>query len=166
MIPSARQTTVSRRALFRAAAATAVAAPVLSACTAEPDKPRPPDPLVELAAQARADSEAAAAIAAAIAPLADPAGQIASIRADHATVLRAEADRERPPVSSSGAPAPTSTAPQAPPADAATARTLLVEALTAAEMKAAALVETVPRYRAGMVGSVAAACASLREVLA
>lgn len=152
---------MSRRALFRAAGAISATAAV-GACTAEPDKPRPPDPLVELAAQARADAEAATAMAALVAP----AAEIAAIRGEHAKVLQAEVDRERPPVSNSGAPAPTSASPQAPPSDAATARKQLLDALLAAEEKASAVVPTVPRYRAGMVGSVAAACASLREVLA
>ncbi|WP_091371054.1 hypothetical protein [Actinokineospora alba] len=152
---------MSRRALFRAAGATAATVAV-GACTGEPDKPRPPDPLVELAAQARADAEAATAMAA----LVPPAAEIASIRGEHAKVLQAEVDRERPPVSSSGAPAPTSASPQATPSDAATARQQLLDALIAAEEKASAVVPAVPRYRAGMVGSVAAACASLREVLA
>jgi hypothetical protein len=47
------------------------------------------------------------------------------------------------------------------PADGAAA---LVKALTDAEKQAADLVPSVPRYRAGMLGSVAAGCASLLVV--
>ncbi|HYQ62383.1 MAG TPA: hypothetical protein VET29_03895, partial [Actinophytocola sp.] len=65
-----------------------------------------------------------------------------------------------PPVSSSSS-VPPSTKPEVP-ADGARA---LIDALTAAEQAAADLVPSVPRYRAGMLGSVAAGCASLRVVL-
>ncbi|HVK22844.1 MAG TPA: hypothetical protein VM677_15920 [Actinokineospora sp.] len=157
-----RETRVTRRALFQAAAALAA----LTACTPEPEKPLPPDPLVELAAQARADTATAQAIATAVTALANPAGEIAKIRAEHATVLQAEADRERPPKSGAPTSAPPTTTVPPTPTDAAGAKAFLVEALTAAEQKAAAVVAGVPRHRAGMVGSVAAACASLREVLA
>ncbi|WP_231949616.1 hypothetical protein [Alloactinosynnema sp. L-07] len=157
-----RETRVTRRALFQAAAALAA----LTACTPDPGPPPPPDPLVELAAQARADAASAQAIATAVAALAAPAGEVAKIRAEHATVLQAEADRERPPKSGAPTTAPPSTSPAPTPAEPAAAKTFLIEALTAAEQKAAAVIATVPRYRAGMVGSVVAACASLREVLA
>jgi hypothetical protein len=68
-------------------------------------------------------------------------------------------DRARPPASSTR-PKPPAT-PSAP-VDPAAA---LVDALTAAEQKAAELVPSVPRYRAGLLGSVAAGCASARVVL-
>jgi hypothetical protein len=41
----------------------------------------------------------------------------------------------------------------------------MVDALAAAEKRAGELVASVPRYRAGLLGSVAAGCASLRVVL-
>ncbi|MDQ3577275.1 MAG: hypothetical protein M3443_06670, partial [Actinomycetota bacterium] len=87
------------------------------------------------------------------------------IRAEHATVLQAEVDRERPPPSSAPAAPPPSALPEVP-AEAGAARKKLLDALSSAEKQAADLVPTIPRYRAGMVGSVAAACASLREVTA
>jgi hypothetical protein len=139
--------------------AAALAIP-LAACTAEPAPPPPPDPLAALAAQARTDAAAATAIAQSAPELATFAGEVAKARTAHATVLQAEVDRERPPRGSSTAP-PAPTPPAAP-----GTKATLVEALKAAEKKAAELVPAVSRYRAGLLGSVAAGCASLREVLA
>jgi len=149
---------VSRREVLRLGAVTALSLPVLAACTT-PEPPPPPDPLAALAKTARADAAAAAAIAASDPSLAPRASEIAAARTEHAEALQAEVDRERPPASSS-APAPPDPAPPADPVNA------LSTALSAAEQEAAALVETLPRYRAGLVGSVAAGCAALREVLA
>ena len=153
---------VSRRAALRLGAfATLVS---VAACTSEPETPPPPDPLAKLAAQARTDAALATAIAAAQPALAAAATEIAQARTEHATVLQAEVDRATPPVSSSAASssaAPKTTTPEVP-ADGAAA---LVSALTDAEKQAADLVPSVPRYRAGMLGSVAAGCACLRVVL-
>src|SRR5882757_2936409 len=142
---------VSRREVLRLGAVTALSLPVLAACTT-PEPPPPPDPLAALAATARADAAAATAIASSDPSLASQASEIATARTEHAEALQAEVDRERPPTSSSATAPPDS----APPADPANA---LSTALTAAEQQAAALVETLPRYRAGLVGSVAAGCA-------
>jgi hypothetical protein len=149
---------VSRRTVLRLGAAAALVPMV--ACTPEPEPPPPPDPLADLAAQARADAALATAIASAQPAVAAAATEIAQARTEHATVLQDEVNRARPPVSSSSS----SKAPAAPqvPADGVAA---LLGALTTAEKQAADLVPTVPRYRAGMLGSVAAGCASLREVL-
>lgn len=138
-----------RRVLFAVAAA-----PLAVACTTEPAPPPPPDPLSALAAQARADAKLAQAVAT------PAAAEVAKARETHATLLQAEVDRERPPLSST-APPPVSTAPEAPDPLAA-----LRTALDAAVRDASALVPSLPSYRAGLVGSVAAGCASLREVLA
>jgi hypothetical protein len=131
----------------------------LAACTPAPEQPPPPDPLVPLAESAQADATAAQALAAGL--TGDPAAKaklIANNRAAHAKALRAEIDRERPPSSSSVPPSTTAAAPQATLAN-------LIVAITAAERKAAELVPGLPRYRAGLVGSVAAGCAALREAL-
>lgn len=149
---------VSRRAALRLGALAALV-PV-AACTPEPSKPPPPDPLADLAAQARTDAALASSVAGAQPDLAAAATEVAKARTEHARVLQAEVDRARPPVSSSSS-APSSTKPEVP-ADGARA---LIDALTAAEQAAADLVPSVPRYRAGMLGSVAAGCASLRVVL-
>jgi hypothetical protein len=153
---------VTRRAALRLGALAALV-PVVAACTEEPSAPPPPDPLAELAAKARADAALATAIATAIATaqpaLATAATEIAQARTEHATALQTEVDRERPPVSSS------STRPPAEPQIPADGVAALVDALTTAEKQAADLVPSVPRYRAGLLGSVAAGCASLRVVL-
>jgi hypothetical protein len=149
---------VSRRTALRLGALAALL-PV-AACTSEPDEPPPPDPLAELAAQARTDAATATAIAEAQPELAPAATAIADARTEHARVLQKEVDRARPPAPSSSSSAKPP-APEVPP----DGRTALLDALTAAEKSAADLVPTVERYRAGMLGSVAAACASLRVVL-
>jgi hypothetical protein len=87
------------------------------------------------------------------------AAEVAKNRGEHATRLQAEVDRERPPVSSSPAPAPST--PPTPPDPVAALRS----ALDTSAKQAAELVPTLPAYRAGLVGSVAAGCASLLEVL-
>lgn len=141
---------VSRRRVLLAVAA----APLAVACTTEPPPPPPPDPLSALAAQARADARLAEGLTAVPA-----AAEIAKARGTHASLLQAEVDRERPPLSSTAPPAPT--APPTPPDPLAALRTSLDEAVR----EASALVASLPSYRAGLVGSVAAGCASLREVL-
>src|SRR5262245_25133758 len=143
---------VSRRAALRFGALAALV-PV-AACTSEPEKPPPPDPLAELAAQARSDATLAKAIAEAQPAVAEAATAVADARTEHAKVLQAEVDRARPPAPSSSS---SSKAPPAPdvPADGTAA---LADALTAAEKSAGDLVPSVERYRAGMLGSVAAAC--------
>jgi hypothetical protein len=148
---------VTRRAALRLGALAALV-PVV-ACTPEPSAPPPPDPLAELAARARADAALASAVATAQPAVAAAATEIAEARTEHATALQTEVDRERPPVSSSSARPPA--APEVP-ADGVAA---LLDALETAEKQAADLVPSVPRYRAGLLGSVAAGCASLRVVL-
>jgi hypothetical protein len=150
---------LSRRRVL-AALPLAMAAPLVPACTAEPKPPPPPDPLAALAEQARADAAAANSVAQSDPQLAPLAGEVAKARTAHAVALQAEVDRERPPSSSTTPPA-SSTAPPAP-----GTKATLVEALKAAEQKAGDLVPTVSRYRAGLLGSIAAGCAGLREVLA
>jgi hypothetical protein len=131
------------------------------ACT-EPEGPPPPDPLVDMAARARSDAASAAAVAKTVPAVAAGAKAVAAVRTQHATALQKEVDRARPPASSTKAPPPEA---KKPPANGPAARKSLVDALTAAEQEAAKLVPTVERYRAGLVGSIAASCASLREVL-
>jgi hypothetical protein len=152
---------LARRALLRAGAASAIGVTALASCTAEPSTPDKPDPLAELAAMARTDAANATAVAQALPDLAGPATEIATARGEHATALQREVDREHPPASSTKRKPP---APTTPP-DAASARTMLHDALTATEQRCGELITSVPRYRAGLVGSVAAGCASLREVL-
>lgn len=154
---------VSRRAALRLSLwfGTAAALAPVVACTPEPEQPPPPDPLAALAAKARADAELATAIATAQPDLTAAATEVATARTEHAKVLQAEVDRARPPVSSTSTKPTTTPTPEVP-ADGLTA---LTEALTSAEKAAADLVPSVPKYRAGLLGSVAAGCASLRVVL-
>jgi hypothetical protein len=137
---------------------------VAAACTAEPKPPPPPDPLAALAEQARVDAAAANTVAQAVPDLAAIAGEVAQARSAHALALQAEVDREHPP-RGSAVPEPTTLAPTTAAQQPGTKATL-VAALQAAEQKAGELVAAVPRYRAGLLGSVAAGCASLQEVLA
>ena len=141
---------VSRRRVLLAVAA----APLAVACTTEPPAPPPPDPLSALASRARADAKLAQSLTTVPA-----AAEIAKARETHAALLQAEVDRERPPLSSTAPPAPTS--PPTPPDPLAALRTALDESVR----EASAAVASLPSYRAGLVGSVAAGCASLREVL-
>jgi hypothetical protein len=149
---------VPRRAVL--AVMTGLAVPLVPACTSEPKPPPPPDPLAALAEQARKDAAAATALAQSTPGLAAVAGEVAKARTEHAVALQAEVDRERPPKVTTSAP-PASGAPAAP-----ATKATMVEALKAAEKQAGELVASVPRYRAGLLGSVAAGCASLREVIA
>jgi hypothetical protein len=156
-----------RRGVLRAGALAATALPlagIAAGCSGSAE-PAAPDPLIALAAQARADAAAAGGVASAHPDLADAAKLVASVRTEHAAALQREVDRVNPPKSS---PAPPPGGPPQPPAaaqlSAAAARTALSQALATAEKQATDLVPTLPRYRAGLVGSVAAACACLREV--
>lgn len=134
--------------------------PVAASCTSDPPPPPPPDPLAELAAKARAD----AALATASVPLLGAAAEeVARVRTEHAVALQKEVDRERPPVGSSTPVRPETSAPAVPSAEAA--RSGLVAGLTAAEGRIGELIGAVPRYRAGLLGSVSAGCATLREVV-
>jgi hypothetical protein len=148
---------VTRRAALRLGALAALV-PV-AACTADSEAPKAPDPLAALAAKARSDAALAAAIADAQPGVAAAATEVAKARTEHAKVLQKEVDRLNPPVTTSSSKPP---APPEVPADGATA---LDEALTSAEKAAANLVPSVEKYRAGLLGSVAAGCASLRVVL-
>ncbi|MBO0839688.1 MAG: hypothetical protein J2O49_02570, partial [Sciscionella sp.] len=112
-----------------------------------------------LADAARADVATAKAISAG--KPSPVAAAVAKARQQQANALQAEIDRARGGSPSSRA-APPSTS--KPPADQASALNQLDGSLKIAQQKAAALVPTLPRYRAGLVGSVAAGCASLREL--
>lgn len=155
---------MSRRGVLKAALVVPFV-PAVGACTSTPAPPPPPDPLAELAARARADAASASAIAGAVPALAAAAGEVARVRSEHGLALQREVDRERPPRGSTTPSAPETSAPPVP-ADPGAAKTAMVTALTAAEQRIGELITSVPRYRAGLLGSVAAGCASLREVLA
>jgi len=137
-----------------------VVAALVGGCTTHTAAPAP-DPLQPMLDAAASDAVAASAAAKAFADNAPTLAVIAAVRRQQATALRTEVDRAAaltapPSVSSSAAPAPT---------DEATVTAALLAGLATAQKQAAALVPELPRYRAGMVGSVAAGCASLAEAL-
>lgn len=147
---------LSRRGAVVALATAALAA----ACTSPPPAPTP-DPLQPMLNAATADATTANAAAKAFADNSATLAVIASVRGQQATALRTEVDRAAavtgpPAVSSSAAPAPTD--------EASVTATLLAD-LTTEQQDAAKLMASLPSYRAGLVGSVAAGCASLAEAL-
>lgn len=97
--------------------------------------------------------------------LTDAGKMIATHRRRHAEALDAEIARISP--SSEDQPQLPVPAPTAPviATDSGQAHRDLVEALRDAQAQASALVATLPPYRAGLVGSIAASCACLPEVL-
>ncbi len=122
-------------------------------------KPPGPDPLEAELASARDDSDLAAKAAKAAKPALAPAlNEVAAERARHATALLEELSR------AAGKPIPTTTAettstspapgkPAAPP----TLRDVS-EALRKSAERATKLAPTLSGYRAGLIGSIAAAC--------
>ena len=126
-----------------------------------PGGPPAPDPLEAQLEAARKDSDLASAAAAAAAPALAPALRVvADERARHATALVEELAR------AAGKPTPTSTpattgSPSATPAPASAPPPTsqdVVKALRTSAERAAKLVPTLSGYRAGLMGSIAAAC--------
>ena len=166
---------VSRRRVLvaggRSVLALALVAAAASACgSAE----QGPDPLEAELAAARKDSELAAAAAKAALPAIAPAlSVVADERARHATALVEElaraAGKPTPTSSEPGAAAPASarldgatptaapSAPPAPPGPPPSVQDVIV-ALRRSADSAATLAPTLSGYRAGLLGSIAAAC--------
>lgn len=154
--------TVGRRQVLRAAALGLAAPALLTAlggCALEPD----PDPLLALAAAARADGALVDAAAKAFAQLADPLWPVADARRAHARALEQEIARLDPDRPASGGPPAGTVAASGGTADAALVAVL--QALAGSERQAADAVPGLPGYRAGLVGSIAACCAGYRSVL-
>ncbi|MDQ5856646.1 MAG: hypothetical protein M3302_10175 [Actinomycetota bacterium] len=168
----------SRRRMLGAGAALLVAGPtVLAGCTGPtPAAPEEPDPLEQPARRAESDSVLAQAVAQAATEIANQvdgqalatvATALAADRMAHAITLRTELRRVRPTT------VPSSIAPSAPPApapppaiaDLASARAALLQAVHSAQDEASQLVVTLPGYRAALLASVAACCASHAAVL-
>lgn len=118
---------------------------------------REPDPLLPLAAQARADAALAEAVAAGPdAATAAAARDVASARAAHATALDAEIARRaggEPAAAPPGA-APSTTTAQA-----------LRASLAASAQAAGTAALALPADRVGLVAAVSACCASYAELL-
>lgn len=124
-----------------------------------PSGPPGPDPLEAQLEAARRDSDLAAAAAEAAAPwLVPPLNVIADERARHAAALVEELARAagKPTPSSTTSAAPASAAPGAVPPP-PTVQDVAIALRKSAE-SAAELVPTVSGYRAGLLGSIAAAC--------
>ncbi|WP_245722188.1 hypothetical protein [Nocardia crassostreae] len=158
---------MGRRAVLRLAGggALAVAAVgVLSACTDDP-APAAPDPLLAQEESALVDAAAATAAIAVAPEKAGALETIAAQRTEHATALRAEIDRAigtygdgtKP---SYRTPPPTPVVP-VPPPSVSTVRTQL----SAAQRSAAELAVQLSDYRAGLLASISAACATHAGVL-
>jgi len=154
---------LSRRALFRWSTITVTGAVTvgLTACAATDDEPEP-DPLLSAAARARTDAATATALAATTPDLADALTAIADERAAHAEALDTEISRAAG-VTDSTAPPPTTTAP-APTGPAPSVEELRAR-LTDSQRGAADLARTQRGFRAGLLGSISAACAAHTEVL-
>ena len=132
-------------------------------------KPPEPDPLEEQLAAARSDSALAAAAAAAAAPPLRPAlAEVSAQRARHATALVEELARAagRPTPSETDAATTAASAPPSPSAQPERAPGLpeVVDALRRSADSATALVPGLSGYRAGLMGSIAAACTTFATV--
>lgn len=158
----------SRRSLLagggRGLLALALLGTTAAACGSTPSGP---DPLEEQLAGARRDSDLAAAAARAAPAAVVPAlAEIAAERSRHATALIEELARaagQPTPTETSAADSPTPSASAAAPAPPPSVAEV-AEALRRSADSAAALVPTLSGYRAGLLGSIAAACTASYEV--
>lgn len=142
--------------MLRAALLTAGLAVPLAACA--PGYSAEPDPLVPLLDQAEADAEAARALAGrASGAQAGQAGRVAEVRTAHAEALRREVERANRPPAESTAPVQR---------DAVGDLAALGQRLTAARQSALDVLPRAPRYRAGLLGSVAAGCVAVQQLAA
>ncbi len=135
----------SRRTFLRAGALAALAVPLVAACG--PGYDESPDPLAPLLRAADTDAAGAKALTGA------EAEAVATARAAHAAALKTEVDRLNRPKPEQSGPAET-------PASSVDG---LKERLATARKQAEELVPALPRYRAGMVASIAAGCAALQQ---
>jgi hypothetical protein len=159
----------SRRQALAAGATTAallLAGPAaLAGCTASAPGSEGPDPLDAPARRAEADVVLAAAVAGTHSTLATAANALSADRAAHARALRAELHRVHPdPLPSSTAKPPPAVPPAVSP-DPAAAQAALTGAMRAAQDEAAELAITLPGYRAALLASIAACCATHTAVL-
>lgn len=170
----------SRRRVLAAGVGTAalvLAGPIaLTGCTVSTPAEDGPDPL-EFPAR-RAETDAAQAIAAAQRAAGADSGLAAAVtalaadRTAHATALRAEIRRAGPGPAPGGTSPPVAPRPALPPApspaanpDLVSTRSALTQAMHAAQDEAARLVMTLPGYRAALLASVAACCATHAALL-
>jgi hypothetical protein len=143
---------LSRRRILRAGTLALVAGPFAAACSKGYDVG--PDPLAPLFEQATSDAAAATALAQSAPGNADAAKQVVAARTAHAEALKSEVDRLNLPK------APASPKPSAP----AATMDGLKQRLADARKQAEQMVGTQPRYRAGLLASIAAGCAGLQRI--
>jgi flagellar hook-associated protein FlgK len=168
LVPSALPKISRRRALV-SAAALAVLGVAAAGCA---DPPPSPD-LADLAAQldrARADSKLASDAAAAQPPQSSSQARalttVASERSAHAQALTDELVRmagTKAPTAQPSASSSTTTPPSGAPAPAPTAADV-INALKQSAQEATTLADRLSGYRAGLVGSIAAACTAAYTV--
>lgn len=151
---------LSRRGFLRAGALVAIAAP-LAACTGTPPATAP-DPLLAMLTTASDDAATAKAAAAAFPSDGPTLTVFGTVRQQQARALRAEITRAAAGVTATSTPVSSP-----PPRLGAESAVLdgLKQGLVTTQHQAATLIVGLPRYRAGLVGSVAAGCASLAEAL-
>lgn len=140
--------------------ALALAGSAAAACG--PSQPPAPDPLEAELAAARSDSELAAAAArGAKPPVAAALSETAAQRSRHAAALVEELARAagRPTPTEPAGTTPAAPDPSAPPAPPPSVRQV-AEALRRSADSAARLAPTLSGYRAGLMGSIAASCAT------
>jgi hypothetical protein len=161
---------ISRRRVLAGGAALAVLGMTVSACSSQPTPPKV-DELESQLKLARHDSELAAAAAAAAAkPVNAALTEVASERTQHAQALATEIARlaVNPTSTSSETASPTSSSP--PQADGTPAAAPppslsdVVNSLRASAASAGRLATTSSGYRAGLLGSIAAACTAAHTV--
>ena len=147
---------IRRRVLAGAGRGVLALAFVGTAAAACGSKPSGPDPLEAELSAARSDSELAAAAAKAAAPTMVPALiEVSAERARHATAIIEELSR------AAGKPTPTPGAETTSPTASAPPLPSLGDVVTALRRSAdnaAKLAPTLTGYRAGLMGSIAAAC--------
>ncbi|WP_072810898.1 conserved transmembrane alanine RICH protein [Rhodococcus zopfii] len=153
---------VSRRTLLRWAGAALGSAGgfTVAGCAASPDEDTEPDPLIAQAQRARTDAALAGALVAVAPERADALATIGAERTTHAAALDAEVARLV-----GGTPTSPASSTAAPPPVEAPSVELLRERLTRSQRDAADLARTLRGYRAGLLASVSAACATETVVL-
>ena len=148
---AARQLT--RRRVLVGAAALATLGAAASACGGSPEPPEP-DPLLAQLDLARRDSQMARSAAAAAGPFYAPLlNVVADERATHAEALSKEIARMAGETTTSTTASPTTPVVSPPPT-----RDDVVAALRESAGSAANLAASLDGYRAGLLGSIAAAC--------
>jgi hypothetical protein len=156
-VPSA-QTTVNRRSVLVGGIALAMLGVTAAACGSAPPPPELDDLMAQLD-RARSDSQLAAAAAAAAAPaIAPPLTSVASERSAHARALEDEIARIGGTAQTPTTTTTTSAEPVKPTAQ------HVIGALRQSAESAAGLAATMSGYRAGLLGSIAAACTAAYSV--